>query len=486
MKQFCTLLALSLLLAVRLWAQPCTQKKYNWRVEKDLLYGKDVNYLGDSIGLRLDLYKPIDDGNTKRPLMVVIHGGYWFAGCKENVRWFAEEMAARGYVVAAVDYRKGWHKHDYVAIQVCLVNMFLDNLAAFKALYVADSAEHYRALYRGMQDVKGAIRWLKARADQDSVDHTKVFVGGESAGAFIALTVAFLDRPEEKPLSCGAIGPAPKPYHPEANYFEPYKCVGITRDPTGLQRMRLDLGPIEGRLNLNGHHTKVLGVFSFFGGVPYEALSKNWINGPDTPAIYLYHRTCDGVVPFTYGQPFDVFSINCNTGCDPWHYRAMHLWGNGAIANFIEGIPNPPKMMKEFFYCPPFDPIISVLECPRYIDNGSYHNILEGPKRAQNIANFFAPLACPTVATHEPGLSGQVRVQPNPFAQELTLWIDTPISEPAQWWLTDLSGRVVWSAQRAFPIGSHVLLEHNTLPAGVYVLHLRSLEGVGAWKVIRQ
>lgn len=487
MKQFCTLLALSLLLPVRLSAQPCTEKKYNWWVETDLLYGKDVNYLGDSLELRLDLYKPIGDNNTKRPLIVVVHGGYFYVGCKEGIRWFAEEMVARGYVVAAVDYRKGWHKHSFVGTHICTATLlFANKIEEFRSLYVADSAEHYRALYRGMQDVRGAIRWLKARADQDSVDHTKVFVGGESAGAAISLAVAFLDRPEEKPPSCGAIGIAPQPYHPQANYFEINKCIGVMRNPTYSQRLRPDLGPVEGRLNLNGHDTRVLGVFSFYGAVPYEALTYNWISGPNLPATYLYHRTCDGLVPFTYGQISDVMSRNCNTGCDPWHLRVMYSWGNGAIANYIEAMPNPPRLMKEFLHCQPFNSNLGWAECLRFLDNGMYHNILEKPKRAQNIANFFAPLACPTVTTREIGLSGQVQVQPNPFAQELTVWIDTPISGDAQWWLTDLSGRVVWSAQRALPIGRHVLLEHNTLPTGVYVLHLRSSEGAGAWKVIRQ
>ncbi len=79
-----TLSALLLLLFGQMWAQPGAEKKYDWWVERDLLYGKDVNYLGDSTELRLDLYKPIGDGNTKRPLIVVVHGGYLLTGCKEN------------------------------------------------------------------------------------------------------------------------------------------------------------------------------------------------------------------------------------------------------------------------------------------------------------------------------------------------------------------------------------------------------------------
>ncbi len=505
-----TLSALLLLLFGQMWAQPgaekkydvmsfeayspsldtlpCTEKKYDWWVEENLVYGKDVNYLGDSTVLRLDLYKPIGDGNTKRPLIVVVHGGYMLTGCKAGVKWFAEEMVARGYVVAAVDYRKGWHKSGYAKTN-CLGALLSKPLQLFQSLYVADSAEHYRALYRGMQDVKGAIRWLKARAVQDSVDHTKVFLGGESAGALISLTVVFLDRPEEKPLSCGAISPAPKPFSPTANYFEGPGCKRITKNPKNSQLQRPDLGPIEGRLNLNGHDTKVLGVFSFYGALPYEAHSKNWLKGGDIPeAIYLYHRTCDGGVPFMYGQVLDVISTYCNTGCSPWHTKGMHIFGNGAIASALKAMPHPPeKLVEEFFYCPPFNPNQALSECLRYKDNGAYHNILDKPQRAQKIAELFANLAaCPKGATQEAGLSERVRVQPNPFEQELSVWVDTPITGEATWWLTDLSGRVIWSAQRSLPMGRHILVDHNALPPGVYVLHLRSAEGSGVWKVLRQ
>ncbi len=395
-------------------------------------------------------------------------------------------MVARGYVVAAVNYRKGWHKSNYAKTN-CAASLLTRPPELFRSLYVADTAEHYRALYRGMQDVKGAIRWLKARAGQDSVDHTKVFLGGESAGALLSLTVAFLDRPEEKPLSCGAIASAPKPFSDSANYFEEGNCKGRIRNPTHQQLQRPDLGPVEGRLNLNGHNTEVLGIFSFYGALPYEAHSNNWFKDNNMPRIYLYHRTCDGGVPFMYGQVLDVISTYCNTGCSPWHKKGMHIYGNGAIAKALEAMPHPPTLMKEFFYCPPFKRAIAVLECGRYAQNKGYHNILDKPQRAQKIAEFFADLAaCPKGATQEAGLSERVRVQHNPFQQELSVWVDTPITGEATWWLTDLSGRVVWSAQRSLPTGRHILVEHNALPPGVYVLHLRSTEGSGVWKVLRQ
>lgn len=481
---------LALLLGYHLLpAQPCwrsyTEKKYTWRVEKDLVYGKAVNYVGDSVELKLDLYKPIGDNNTTRPILVCVHGGFMLTGCKEGMAWLAEEMAARGYVVASVNYRKGWQKASYVSAPNCLLTVLGMDV---RYLYIADSAEHYRAVYRGMQDVKGAIRWLKARSLQDSTDHTRVLVGGESAGGFISLAVAFLDRPEEKPAACYALPAAPKPYAPDVNMFEGDSCRRFILNPTGPDLQRPDLGSIEGHLNLNGYDDNIIGVFSFYGGVPYEAHvnSRDWLRGPDTPAVYLYHQTCDGVVPFIYGRPLDVISNSCNLGCTPWHDRYMYLFGSGAIANALEAIPNLPSLMKEFLPCPPFDPNWAVSECPRYANNGGYHRILDREKRAQNMATFFNPLVCNTVSAREPNLSAKVRIQPNPFDQTLTAWVDAPLNDEAQLWLSDMSGRVVWSARQPLGMGQQVLFEQNELAAGVYLLYLRSPEGTGIWKVVRQ
>lgn len=490
MRPFFLILTLaSLLLCHLLPAQPCwrsyTEKKYAWRVEKNLVYGKAINYVGDSIELKLDLYKPIGDNNTARPILVCVHGGFMLTGCKEGMAWLAEEMAARGYVVASVNYRKGWHRASYVQNPNCLLSLLGMEP---KYLYAADSAEHYRAIYRGMQDVKGAIRWLKARTQQDSTDYTRVIVGGESAGGFISLAVAFLDRPEEKPAACNAISAAPKPYATDINMFEGDECRRFILNPTGPALLRPDLGSIEGHLNLNGYDANVVGVFSFYGGVPYEAHvnSQDWLRGPDTPAIYLFHQTCDGVVPFGYGRPLDVISANCNTGCDPWHYRYMHIFGSGAIASALEASPNPPPLMKEFFNCPPFDPNWALAECPRYANNEGYHWVIDRPKRAQNMATFFNPLVCSTVSARESNLSAQVRIQPNPFEQALTVWVDALLNDEAQLWLSDVSGRVVWSARQFLPVGQHVLFEQNDLPPGVYFLSLRSPEGAGVWKVVRR
>ena len=474
-----------LLLTATLSAQaPYTAKQYGYRIEKDLEYGIDLNYAGIQTSLTLDLYKPLGDNNPSRPLMVLVHGGSWLTGCKENEAVFAIELAQRGYVVASVNYRKGWHKSAFVANPGPTALDYPSN-----CLYPADSMELIRAIYRGQQDVKGAIRWLKARAIQDSTCNNKVMVGGESAGAFLALAVGLLDRPEEKPTSCLALPNAPTPGANLTNCYD-QNCVTQIISPTGAALQRPDLGPIGGTLNLNGYNDAVIGVASFFGGVPYEALQNNWLQGPDTPAIYLYHQTCDGVVPFGYNQPMVTLSANCNLGFTPWHTKFMHTFGNGAIASALQSIPNPPPFTTDFLACDPFNPALALLECVRYANNGSYHFAHNPPERAQKLADFLSLVisgtSCFTVSSKEPAATIPGMVSPNPFGQQLSVYLTEATTGEARISLTDISGKTVWSATRELRAGENLLLEQNQLPAGFYALQIRAKAGVGVWKLVKE
>lgn len=483
MKKIGTLLALCCCVSLLSAQLSYTAKQFGWRVETDLEYGVDINYAGTPTSLTLDLYKPLGDNNPRRPLMVLVHGGAWLTGCKEHVAWLAIELAQRGYVVASVNYRKGWHKAASVDKPGPNAQDYPSN-----CLYAADSMELIRAIYRGQQDVKGAIRWLKARTAIDSTCNQKVLVGGESAGAFLSLAVGLLDRPEEKPSSCLALPNAPTPAPNVSNCFD-QDCAFQIIQPSGAALERPDLGPVDGTLNLNGYDNHVLGVASFFGGVPYEALPNNWLQGPDTPAIYLYHQTCDGVVPFGYEQPMFVLSKYCNLGYTPWHTNYMHVFGNGSISAALQSLPNPPLYTTDFLACDAFNPALALFECLRFADNGTYHFSHNQPQRAQKVADFFSPVidgaGCYAVSTKEPAETLEAQVSPNPFGQRLSVYLEHAPDDEARIIISDVSGKTVWSASRKLGIGENILFEHNQLPPGFYALEIRSKGGVGVWKLVK-
>ena len=84
---------------------------YQFRRENDILYGTATNYAGNEVPLFLDLYKPIGDNNLNRPLLVLVHGGSWIAGNRneQEIQLLAKWYAKFGYVVASVSYRLGFH-----------------------------------------------------------------------------------------------------------------------------------------------------------------------------------------------------------------------------------------------------------------------------------------------------------------------------------------------------------------------------------------
>ncbi len=88
----------------------------------------------------------------KRPAVLLIHGGGWTSGAKENLIPMAVELAKRGYVTATVEYR----------------------LSA-EAPYPA-----------GVQDLKAAVRWLRANAPAYGIDPDRIAAYGCSAGAHLA------------------------------------------------------------------------------------------------------------------------------------------------------------------------------------------------------------------------------------------------------------------------------------------------------------
>ena len=107
--------------------------------------------------MTLDLYAPAK-GKAARPLVIYIHGGGWTGGNARNAGAFTDfpavlaSLAARGYVVASLNYR-------------------LSGEAKFPA--AAD-------------DVDAAIRWLKGHAAGYGIDKTRVAVWGGSAGGQLA------------------------------------------------------------------------------------------------------------------------------------------------------------------------------------------------------------------------------------------------------------------------------------------------------------
>lgn len=122
----------------------------------------DIQYgTGDGKPLFLDLYTP-ESREGIAPGLVLLYGGGWQGGRKDQLRSYAQYFAQHGYVVATPQYRLNeegrWPK--------------------------------------SVEDAKCALRWMRAHAAESGVDPKRIGVMGNSAGAYLALMVGY--TPEVK------------------------------------------------------------------------------------------------------------------------------------------------------------------------------------------------------------------------------------------------------------------------------------------------
>jgi acetyl esterase/lipase len=104
---------------------------------------------------KLDLAMPSESSDTPRPVIVYIHGGGWTKGDKRGQGIGSVlNFATKGFVAVSVNYRLDAGK------QACV------------------------------EDVKCAVRWLRAHAEIYNFDPNRIGTAGNSAGAHLALMLA--------------------------------------------------------------------------------------------------------------------------------------------------------------------------------------------------------------------------------------------------------------------------------------------------------
>ena len=155
----------------------------NVTVTRDLQYGSATSQAGATVALKLDLYQPAGDTQTKRPVLVWVHGGGFSSGDKASgvAPDIGNTFAKLGYVVASINYR--------------LISTPCGGSSIPPACYAAAiDAQH---------DAQAAVRWLRANASTYRLDATRIGIGGESAGAIMA---ALVGMHSEDPGSSGNPG----------------------------------------------------------------------------------------------------------------------------------------------------------------------------------------------------------------------------------------------------------------------------------------
>jgi len=423
-------------------------------------YGNAINFNGELDSLFLNIYKPTGDDNCKRPLVVLVHGGAWLAGSNDdqNIRYMSREFAKKGYVAASITYRLGSHKtSNYTMYAGCAALNVSEPCA-----YQADTAEIIRANYRGMQDAKGAVRFMKNRNLLDSTDVNNTYIVGESAGGFIALSVAFTQNEAQKHPSCGAIADAPNP----SSNLNPFGCI-----PNPLNRSRPDLGSVHGDLNLGEHDASVKGVGNFYGGVfDLEIFNQEM----EKPVVYMFHQGSDVVVDWKRNRLLGRINWECyaQTNICQQYYHTPYAYGSESIREYFETLENAPTSQFE------------IIENRNYMNDcfANGHSILNRSLRVQNMTNLFAekiaessnnPLSnCETVHILNYHNKAELKLFPNP-AKDFIMLDNKDFSQSFPFLLTDFSGRVLKSGTIT---NKQIQLDINDLAKGIYFLSFPNQE----------
>ncbi len=138
---------------------------------------RDIPYKSrDGHDLRLDIYKPQDTpADAKLPAVIYVHGGALIEGDKIVATGYCRQIAKRGYVVCAVEYR--------LIPQVRVYEQFADVCAGLdKALEIFP--EH-------------------------GGDIDRIYLTGESAGAYLSVYVTAMQKSEALAKAIGCEPPRP-------------------------------------------------------------------------------------------------------------------------------------------------------------------------------------------------------------------------------------------------------------------------------------
>ncbi len=130
-------------------------------VENTYTVRRDVTFTPERWPQKLlaDIYIPdLQPPKAGFPAVILIHGGAWARGDREQVVSLAERISQRGYVVMSITYR-------------------------FAPDYLFPTQ---------VEDTQQALRWLQQNAKAQQVDATRIAAWGYSAGAHLAALLADL------------------------------------------------------------------------------------------------------------------------------------------------------------------------------------------------------------------------------------------------------------------------------------------------------
>lgn len=227
----------------------------------------DLAYASVSPAQKLDIYWPTE-GNGPFPVIVAIHGGAFIGGDKRDAQLSPMlEGLKRGYAVVSINYR-------------------MSGEAIFPAL---------------VQDLKAAIRWVRANAETFLFDPNRIATWGGSAGGYLSLMAGVSSGVIE--LASPTLGNPDQPDNVQAvvAWFPP---TDFLKMDTQLSHSGFEPPAEFAHSAANSPESLILG--KQITEIPEWVKTANpesYIH-PGLPLFFIQHGTHDSTVPYQQSMNF--------------------------------------------------------------------------------------------------------------------------------------------------------------------------------------
>ncbi|MGB1618220.1 MAG: alpha/beta hydrolase fold domain-containing protein [Flavobacteriales bacterium] len=369
----------------------------NVSVSEGHVYGSNLDATGSETELDFDFYEAVGNSATDRPLLLIAHGGFFLGGSNDgmDVVPLCEDFARMGYAVASFSYRLG------------IVNVLdLEN-------------ELIRAVWRAVHDGRAAVRYFRQSVAEEGnpwgIDPERIYMGGVSAGGFLALHHAYVDQESEIPTNIDQTAPG----------------MG---------------GGLEGESGNPGYSSAVAGVFNVSGALK----DADWMAPGDVNLVSV-HGTSDGTVPYGTGNVTLLgFPVTEVDGSATLHEQAEEI---GLVHCFttIDGAGHVPHVTDNDAYDVTLSTIAGALSswiCADYPDQCGEYDYTSDIREQ---------------------LAKAVRMYPNPARDGRVTLVHSAAEGPWQARVRDGQGRVVANHS---DFGPQAALDLSGLPGGLYIVEV--------------
>lgn len=214
----------------------------------------------DNLRQQLDIYIPEQPSYVPMPVVIYLHGGHWEAGDKAEAPGRMLPLVTSGdYAVVSVGYR-------------------------------LTSEAHWPAQ---LHDVKAAIRWVRARADDYGLDPQRIALWGRDAGGQLALMSGMTNQAQDM---AGFLGPYT---HIRSDVAAVVNYAGVS----DLNNLLLQDSSVD-RAASNAPEARLVGGnLQDHNDIASAASAVHYIR-PGGPPVLSVHGTSDEIVP--YQQAIDL------------------------------------------------------------------------------------------------------------------------------------------------------------------------------------